>query len=133
MKLIEDEVVNYLVAYLQRNGWTINDFKLGFDRGPDIDATKNKRRLLVEVKGARASDSAHNKVRSVFDGGQIKSHFGRALVKALSLKHEFPDADIAIAHPDDPDIKRHIGHLVPFLKPIGVKHFWVTENKVVEE
>lgn len=132
MKLTEDQTVNYLVAYLERNGWTINDFKLGFDRGPDIDATKNDRRLLVEVKGARAGDSAHNKVRSVFDSGQIKSHFGRALVKALALKHEFADADIALAHPDDPEIRRHIGNLVPFLNKLDVKHFWVTEDKVTE-
>jgi hypothetical protein len=106
MKLTEDQVVMFLVDHLKLEGWSISSFRLGFDKGPDIEASKGKSNLFVEVKGARAGDVAHNKKRAVFDGGQIKSHFGRALVKALSLKHEYANAIIAIAHPEDPDIRR---------------------------
>lgn len=133
MKLTEDEVVTYLIKHLEESGWSIKEYHLGFDRGPDIEASKGKFHLLIEAKGARAGDKAHNKKRPWFNANQIKSHFGRALEKAFSMKYHYPKAIIAIAHPDDPDIRRHIAHLIPFLKPIGIKNYWVTKTKVLRE
>jgi hypothetical protein len=40
----------------------------------------------------------------------------------------------AIAHPDDTDIRDAIEHLLPLLKKIGIKHFWVAaDDSVIEE
>lgn len=134
MKLTEDETVNLLKDHLENTGWHIGDkFCLGQKHGIDIEACKGKDILLVEVKGARASDTAPTKKREHFDSGQIKTHFGKALVKMLHEKSLNPKAKLAIAHPDDNDIKKAIGHIIPFLKNVGIIHFWVSQNQVTED
>jgi hypothetical protein len=64
---------------------------------------------------------------------QIKTHFGKALVKMLEEKARNPDASLGIAHPDDADIKWAIGGVTPLLKTLGIKHFWVSQHQVIEE
>ena len=46
------------------------------------------------------------KKRPYFDSGQIKDHFGKAIVKVLELKSDNENCDVAIAHPDDESIKK---------------------------
>jgi len=133
VKLTEDETVIFLTEHLKQNGWTIDSFCLGQKHGCDIVASKSNSTLVVEVKGAKASENSPTKKRPHFDGGQIKTHFGKALVKVLDEKYLNPKNKFAIAHPDDVDIRRAIGHLNPFLKTLGIKHFWVSENGTVIE
>ena len=133
-KLTEDETVTFLADHLKQNGWTVDSFCLGQKHGCDIIASKSNSTLIVEVKGARAGDNSPTKKREHFDIGQIKTHFGKALVKALEEKYLNPKNKFAIAHPDDKDIRRTIGHLTPFLKTLGIKHFWVSaDGTVIEE
>ena len=122
-KLTEDETVTILVDYLKQSGWTIDSFCLGQQHGKDIVASKSNTTLVVEAKGARAGDNAPTKKREHFDSGQIKTHFGKALVKVLDEKYLNPKNKFAIAHPDDKDIRRTIGHMTPFLKALGIEHF----------
>ena len=134
MKLTEDQVVQILKAHLESQGWDIGDrFCLGSKRGIDIEACKNGKTLMIEVKGAKASDTAPTKKRKHFDSGQIKTHFGKALVKVLHDKYLNQDSNFAIAHPDDADIRRAIGHLIPFLKALSIRHFWVSPTTVTED
>lgn len=134
MKLTEDETVLLLKKHLESLGWFIGDnFCLGQKQGIDIQATKGKDILFVEVKGARASDTAKTKKREYFDSGQIKTHFGKALVKTLNEKSLHPNAKLAIAHPDDIDIRKAIEHLIPFLSSLQIKHYWVSKNKISED
>lgn len=134
MKLTEDETVNLLKDHLENTGWHIGDkFCLGQKHGIDIEASKGKVIMLIEVKGARASDTAPTKKREYFDSGQIKTHFGKALVKMLHEKSLNPKAKLAIAHPDDDDIKKAIGHIIPFLKNLEIIHFWVSQKQVTED
>lgn len=134
MKQTEDEVIQHLINYLEHNGWEIKGCCFGRQRGIDIEASQNGSTLIVEAKGARASDSAPHKRREFFDGRQIKTHFGKAIVQILEKQNEFRDAQFAIAHPDDPDIRKAIGQLIPTLRKINIKHFWVTnDGRVTEE
>jgi len=131
LKLTEDQTVQYLITYLENSGWHVGqNFCLGQKHGIDIKATKENDVLLVEVKGARAGDASPNKVRKHFDSGQIKTHFGKAIVKMLHEKSLNPNATLAIAHPDDEDIKRSISHMVPFLKDLGIVHYWVSADNI---
>lgn len=132
MKLTENEVVISLKAFLERTGWEIQEFQLGHNHGHDIRAIKDGRTLIVEAKGAKANISAHNKKREKFDAGQIKDHFGKAIVKMLELKVKNPEALLAIAHPNDIDIRNNIESLIPFLSKLGIKHYWVDEENVDE-
>jgi len=134
LKLTEDETVGLLMKHLTNDGWQIDSHCLGQSHGCDIIASKFEKKLLIEVKGARAGNEAPTKKREYFDSGQIKSHFGRAIVKSLEDKYKNPKARFAIAHPDDPGIRKVIGHLTPYLKTLGIKHYWVSSNgNVVED
>jgi hypothetical protein len=133
MKLTEDETIHLLINHLENSKWHIGEkYCLGQKHGIDIEACKDEKILMIEVKGARASDTAKNKKREFFDSGQIKTHFGKALVKTLQDKVLYPNSLFAIAHPDDEDIKKAVGHIIPFLKDLGIKHYWVSENKITE-
>lgn len=133
MKLTEDETIKILIDYLKDNDWLIESFCLGQQKGNDIEAKKDKTKLIIEVKGAKASENSPTKRREKFNSGQIKTHFGKALVKILDEKDLNPNAQFAIAHPNDSDIKKAIGHLIPFLKQLEIKHFWVSSDKKVEK
>ncbi len=114
--------------YLVENGWNIDSHCLGQTREIDIVASKNDEIILIEVKGAKADDNSPTKKRNHFDSGQIKTHFGKAIVKMLEEKYKNPNATFAIAHPDDENIRKAIGNLMPQLKQLEIKHFWVCEN-----
>jgi hypothetical protein len=121
------------MLHLEKNGWKIESYCLGQTRGCDIVSVKDDEKLYIEVKGSRASDDSPTKRRAFFDSGQIKTHFGKAIVKILEDKYRNPKSNFAIAHPDDFEIKRAIGNLTPYLKGLGIRHYWVSINGNVEE
>ena len=131
-KLTEDETVELLMKHLESDGYNIISFCKGHKKGTDIVAEKNKRKRLVEVKGARANHNSKIKKRPYFDSGQIKDHFGKAIVKSLEMKTDNPDCDVAIAHPDDESIKKHLDKSIKHLKKLDIIHFWVSKNGNVE-
>ena len=133
LKLTEDETIEILMKHLENNSWKIESHCLGQTRGCDIVAIKKTEKLYIEVKGARAGNNSPTKRREYFDSGQIKTHFGKAIVKILDDKYKMPNANFAIAHPDDVAIRKAIGNLTPFLKGIDIKHFWVSASGLVEE
>ena len=132
-KLTEDETISILMQYLEKDDWKIESHCLGQTRGCDIIAVKANEKLYIEVKGARAGDNSPTKRRHFFDSGQIKTHFGKAIVKVLDDKYQNPECTFAIAHPDDIEIKKAIGNLTPFLKDLGIRHFWVSAKGNVEQ
>lgn len=134
MKLTEDEVVLILKEYLESDGWYIgSNYCLGQKHGFDIIATKKDITMIVEAKGSKANDMSPTKIRDSFDSGQIKTHFGKAIVKMLEVRISNPNAIIAIAHPDDIYIRNTIGKMTPFLKELSIRHFWVSKNKISED
>ncbi|MBI3137905.1 MAG: hypothetical protein HYZ15_04905 [Sphingobacteriales bacterium] len=132
-KLTENEVVSKLADFLINEGWDVIGKSLGFEKGYDLLITKEGKTLAVEAKGATANKEAYNKVRAYFDGGQIKTHFGKALLKVLEIKTENPAWLVAIAQPDDDLVRKHTEMFLPYLKQIGIIHFWVGEVGVVSE
>ena len=133
-KLTEDQTVKILMNHLELENWSIESFCLGQTRGYDIVASRNNKKLFVEVKGAKASDNSPTKKREFFDSGQLKSHFGRAIIKTLETKHSNPSALVAIAHPDDDYIRKVLGKLIQDIQKMDIIHFWVNKNgKVTSE
>jgi hypothetical protein len=106
-KLTEDETVELLMKFLKSDGYEIIDYCMGHKRGIDITAEKDSKQLLIEVKGARANHDSKIKKRPYFNSGQIKDHFGKAIIKSLEVKTDYPGSTIAIAHPNDEMIKKH--------------------------
>lgn len=131
-KLTEDETVELLIKYLERDSYKIISYCTGHQRGTDIIAEKNNKKLLIEVKGAKANHNSIIKKRPFFNSGQIKDHFGKAIVKVLELKSDNENCDVAIAHPDDELIKKHLDKSIKHLKKLDIIHFWVSRNGFVE-
>ena len=132
-KLTENETVQFLIDYLEKDDWKIESFCLGQKHGNDIVAVKENRKLIVEVKGAKADDSSPTKKREYFSNGQIKNHLGKAIVKILDEKSKNPYAEYAIAHPEDKDIRKSISHIIPYINKLDIKHFWVSSSKTIIE
>lgn len=131
--MTENELVTHLMDYLKINGWEITDHCLGQKHGIDIIAQKNSKELIIEAKGAKANSDSLNKRREYFDSGQIKTHFGKAIVKILEEQAKNPNRLFAIAHPDDIEIKRIVGPLTGSLKRLNIKHYWVKLDGTVTE
>ncbi len=131
-KLTENQTIELLMKYLIKLGWRIESHCLDQTRGIDIVASKNEETMLIEVKGARAGDYSPTKKRDYFDSGQIKTHFGKAIVKMMEERFKNTKSTLAIAHPDDENIRKAIGNLTPLLKGLDIKHFWVSENGEVK-
>jgi len=127
-KLTEDEVVKLLSEQLQKAGWTIIKQCFGQTRGNDIEAIKDKEKLIIEAKGAKSNEYSPTKKRDYFKSGQIKSHFGRAIVKIMSEIEKNPEFIYGIAHPDDPLIRKTIGKIIPQLEGLNIKHYWVKKD-----
>jgi len=135
LKLTENETILLLVEHLKLDGYTIESYCLGQSKGCDIVAKKNDKNIYIEVKGARANDNSPTKRREYFNSGQIKTHFGKAIVKILSdiNKSKNSNSQYAIAHPKDNDIIKAIGHLTPYLRNLNIKHYWVSKTEILEE
>ncbi len=131
--LIEDSVIDILCEYLKNSGWGSIKKKKGHKRGVDIEASKNGKILIVEAKGAKGSPNSPVTKKSKFSSGDIKTHFGKALVKVLEEKNKNPDIDIAIAYPNNEYIKKVLIYATPEIKKFGIKLFWISDNGNVEE
>ena len=128
-KLTENQTILLLIDHLKNSGWEIVSYCLGQQRGYDIVAINSAgRKLFVEAKGARASDDSPTKKRKYFNSGQIKDHFGKAIVKSIETQLDQPNDLVAIAHPYDPDIIKHIGRTASHLASMGISCYWVKSS-----
>lgn len=131
-KLTENRTIELLMPFLVQQGYAIESFCLGQTRGYDIVAIRDNKKLFVEVKGAKAHNDSPTKRRSFFNTGQIKSHMGKAIIKCLETKMTHPEAVIAIAHPEDEQIRKAINGIIPELNKIGIIHYWVSADGTVQ-
>jgi hypothetical protein len=133
-KLTEDMVIDYLSKWLQKNGWKILEQSKGHVHGIDLKASRGNEVLIVEAKGSSGNPQSHVTKRIKFDCGQIKTHFGKALVKTLEERPANPNATFAIAQPDNNDIRKCLQNVIHEVKKFGIKIFWVeSSNKIIEE
>lgn len=127
-QLTEDQVVKSLMIWIKKHGWEIIEYCLGHTRGYDIVASKNEKRLIIEAKGFKANNDSPIKKREHFDSGQIKDHLGKAIVKSIETQIKFPNADVAIAHPNNEYLKSICKNTTEYLSQIKIYSFWVNEN-----
>lgn len=130
--MTEDETVLSLIEYLKNEGWNIDSHCLGHQRGDDIVASRGTSRMTVEVKGAKANKDSKIKKRSKFDSGQIKTHFGKAILKSYDSIITGEKTIVCIAHPNNEYLKSVIGKYIPIINKSGIRHYWVNSNGTVE-
>lgn len=111
-------------------GWTIDQRAGLTDHGHDIVATKDKRRLIIEAKGAGSAKPGSARFGKAFDSGQVFDHVAKAILKALRA---VDDGDFgAVALPADKYHRREIAAVRVSLNQVGIGVFWVDDAEVVE-
>jgi len=133
VKLTENEVIDFLCAWLENKDWIILEKSKGHTQGIDIKAMKNDQTLIIEAKGGKGDPKSPVTTRPYFDSGQIKDHFGKAIVKVLEQKHANPSAIIGIAHPNDDYLRGHIEEAASEVRKFGIKLYWVESPDIVIE
>lgn len=131
--LTEDFAVLAYIDHLKSEGWQIDSFCTGTQRGIDIVASKNGKRLFVEAKGARGNQTNPNVVRSMFDTGQIRDHLGKAIVKVLELHLKESDATLVILHTNTDLIRGIVEPIGQQLKDsMGIEFAFINPDRSVE-
>lgn len=128
--LLEDDVVNAVMAFIVARGWTIQSTAHANELGDDIDALKDGQRLLVEAKGAGSSKATTKRYGQLFTGNQVGSHIGVAVVRALrwvSSGIAYP----ALALPDNRHHRDRVNAIAPALAQVRIGIFWVSDNHEV--
>lgn len=97
--LWEDEINDIFCEHLKGKGWQIQSQALGQQIGADIIATKNSKKLCVEVKGGGAKNSAHG---NAFTRNQCSHNVSIAFATVPRMIERY-NADLTgiVLHNDD--------------------------------
>ena len=135
----EGNVAKGIAKHLEQDGWKLNSIADTFskERGVDIKASKNCQTFLVEVKGYPSTsyrDPKRSKDKKPTNPSNQAQHwYSHALLKALRLQTEYPDAIVAIGLPDFPRYRKLFEETKPGLEKLGVIICMFSENGNVIE
>ena len=135
--LHEDDVVEAVCRYLERNDYLIRQSLTSAQRGHDIIADKRGDptwRLYVEAKGEGSSKPTTARYGSSFNAGQVFDHVAKAVLKALrvaSWDTTGPPSRAGIALPENTAHVKEIKMVGRALRNIGIAVFWVDREKSV--
>jgi hypothetical protein len=134
----EGHVQAATVAHLVRSGWTIERVAdtARREQGIDVIASKDGRRLAVEVKGfpsalyARGSKAGQPKPTS--PALQARHWFAGALLASILTTSKLGRSELALALPDVPRYRALIEQARWALQRLGIGVYLVREGGVVE-
>ncbi len=131
----EGNVQSLVIAAIAADGWMIRRVSDTSSRehGIDVEAERDGRRLLVEVKGYPDSVYKRGERAGAQKGTgaiptQARSYFGGALLTGLLMRAEHPEAAVAIAFPAFPTYENLRRRTEPTLARIGVEVWLVSED-----
>jgi hypothetical protein len=125
--LTETQIVLLLQRHLE-NKKHVCVCKTGYQHGFDIEARNGNQVILIEAKGAKANKHEKKSNSKIFSRNQVKTHLAVAVLKAINMKRENINATVGIAHPDTDRIREFVDPIIPFLKKLSIKHYWVSAN-----
>ncbi|PZR14732.1 MAG: hypothetical protein DI539_18665 [Flavobacterium psychrophilum] len=130
----EGKVVETLVHHLEKDGWHLLNIAntASRARGHDIQAQKENRILLIEVKGYpstsyRDPNRAHEKKRTQ-PTLQAQHWYAQVLLKAMRLQTSHPNATVAIGLPDFPRYRTLFDETRFALQRLNLQIWGVSEN-----
>jgi Holliday junction resolvase-like predicted endonuclease len=100
----ETNVARKIVAWLEKKGWTILRFNEDKrQRGPDIVAVKEGRKMIIEVKGYPSDKYVRGEKKGqkkpTPPNLQAKHWFAEAILTIIREKHREPSSTVAIGLP----------------------------------
>lgn len=134
----EQNVVEAVVSYLEREGWSIQSVADTESRAPgaDIRAVRADKLLIVEAKGyperVYARGANKGKPKPTKPGVQARHWYGQVLFDAILRQTQYPDASVAIALPDFPVFANLIDRTRHALQKLDIGVFLVSEPCLVK-
>lgn len=128
--LTENDVVEAVRMTLEAEGWEIVSFSATHQRGPDIEARRDGKHLVVEAKGETSSKSKSKRFGSPFHDGQVLVHVSRAVYTAL-VAQEDGSTLAAIALPATQAHMVQVKRVEGTLRRLNIRVFWVAQDLTV--
>ena len=135
--ITENDVVQSVSRYLEKNGYQIVSALSTEERGIDIVAKhhETKQRVLVEAKGGTSSKENSKRYGKGFKPNQAKTHVSVAFYWAAKLRQQNfaqpEDVEIALAFPADKAHLALVENISSALSTLGITVFFVDDDKKV--
>jgi Holliday junction resolvase len=129
--LTENQVVAAVAAYLIKQGCTIVSCCGTGERGVDIVAEREGKRLLVEAKGRTSAKEWTQRFGKEFSKGQKFDHVGKAFLTAVMVASK-GEAQAAIALPDDAGHRELVEAIRPALRTLAITAYLVRPDFSIE-
>lgn len=131
--LTENDVINYLANHLETDhGYFIQKKATTSQKGIDIIAIKNGKKLCIEAKGETSSKIQTKRFGKPFTNSQVSTHISMAILYIMLEINKDADNDYAIALPDNLDHRNMICRLLTSLKQLNIKVYFVDIDGKVE-
>lgn len=130
----EGNVVAALARFLESEGWSIVSLADTHTKatGVDLHASKDGRVLLIEAKGFPSTHYRDprraGEAKPTNPTNQAQQWYSHALLKAMRLQTEFPEAVVAMAFPDFPRYRTLFEQTRAGLARLGVAFLTVRED-----
>lgn len=126
--LTENEVVNGMCAWLERDGYSIVSFKIDNQPGHDIEATKDGKTLYVECKGGKSRRTGH-----LFGIDYQWRAASGAFFNQVRLRGKNQESEIGIALPNGGRYPELMADVKTFCGQFGIRIFLLSEAAEVNE
>ena len=132
----ETNVARKIRDFLESKGWVILKFNEDKrQKGPDIIAMKNHKKLIVEVKGYPSrkyvKGEKKGELKPTHPSSQAAHWFAEALLSVVKEKSKDREVDIGIGLPKFPRYLKLMRE-VSILSALGLRFYVVDENGKVE-
>ena len=128
--LTENDIIEKTSEYLQKQNYTIIQSLNTEEKGIDIIAEKNDKKLYIEAKGETSSKRTSVRFGKAFSKNQVKTHVAVAILAAMKQKELDKSCDVAIALPNNENHVELINSIKASLKKADIKVFIVDGSGV---
>jgi len=131
----ENEVIQNLLAHLNKRGWEIISYVLAGERGIDVVVKDQETQLwYIEAKGGTSSSPSSSRYGKPYTKSQVFDVTSKGLMQCFHhmAKHE-EKIKIGFVYPDGKYFREYMNPIKPMLSSIGLNLFCVLEDGTVKE
>lgn len=131
--LTENDIVEKLTNFLETKGYRIIQSLTTNQPGIDIIAETEFEKLYIEAKGETSASKTSNRFGLAFNRNQIKSHISVALLATMKVISSLPAGNktkVGIALPDTEGQRQVINQIIPALKKLEIRIYWVSATQI---
>jgi len=133
--LDENQVVKAVCKYLERDGYSILEFRSTIQKGVDIVA-KNKRNgsiIAIEAKGGTSSRNGSARYGRPYSATQVFDRVAKGVYTAMLHLCERPNQckQVGLAFPDTWTFRKYLEPLLPLFAKLQIAVFLVSASESV--